>query len=203
MKPICVFVSHSHKDLQMATNLSYALVELDMVPFLAHSDITGGELWREAIYNQIATCDIFVPLLTRDFFESEFTEQEVGAAWALKKPILPLCAGDKPRGFITDRQYTKYSDNNPERAAGEILKFALAEAHGKKYAIDALVEKLAKSGSDRECSALISVLYYEKELTPKHTKRLTKIVQSNPHAVNAATNEILQQLRDLAGQTSD
>ena len=86
-----MFISHSHEDMEIATRLSDTLGQLDVVPFIAHSDIMGGELWKETIRDEIVECDVLVALLTTNFRKSEFTEQEVGAAWVLKKPgVTPL-----------------------------------------------------------------------------------------------------------------
>ena len=195
MKPIRVFVSHSHEDVKMAKKLANALGELDVVPFLAHSDIVGGELWMETIRNKIIECDALVALLTNNFRKSEFTEQEVGAAWGLKKPVLPLYTGDEmPSGFITDRQYIKYDNNNPERTAGEILKFILIKIHGKGRAMDRMVDMLSKSESVRECKALVPVLVYEKERTPKQTRRIKDAIESNPHVRDVVGNEVMHYL---------
>ena len=195
MKPIRVFVSHSHEDVNMAKKLANALGELDVVPFLAHSDIVGGELWMWTIRDKIIECDVLVALLTNNFRKSEFTEQEVGAAWGLKKPVLPLYTGDEmPSGFITDRQYIKYDNENPERAAGEILKFILIKIHGKGRAMDRMVDMLSKSESVRECKALVPVLVYEKERMPKQTRRIKDAIESNPHVRDAVGNEVIHYL---------
>ena len=77
MRAIRVFISHSHEDMEMATRLSDTLGQLDVVPFIAHSDIMGGELWKETIRDEIVECDVLVALLTTNFRKSEFTEQEV------------------------------------------------------------------------------------------------------------------------------
>ena len=192
MKPIHVFVSHSHEDVKMAKNLSNALGGLDVVPFLAHNDIVGGELWKEAIRDRLVECDVLVALLTDNFRKSRFTEQEVGAAWVLEKPVLPLYTGNEmPSGFIADRQYIKYDNDNPERAAGEILKFVLIEMHGKGRAMDRMVDMLAKSESERGCKALVPVLIYEKERTPKQTKRIKNAIDSNPHVKDAVGREVI------------
>jgi len=195
MEPIRVFVSHSHEDVRMAKNLSNALGVLDVVPFLAHSDIVGGELWKEAIRDKLDECDAVVALLTGNFRKSKFTEQEIGAAWALKKPVLPLYTGNEmPGGFIADRQYIKYDNDNPERAAGEILKFILIETCGKGRAMDRMADMLAKSESGRECKALAPVLVYEKERTPKQTRRIIDAIESNPHARDAAGDVVIHYL---------
>ena len=193
MKAIRVFISHSHEDVEMATRLSDTLGSLGMVPFLAHSDIIGGELWKETIRNKIVECDVLAALLTNNFRKSEFTEQEVGAAWVLKKPVLPLYTSDgMPSGFIADRQYVKYDNSNPERAAGKILKFVLFKTYDRERAVGMMVDMLAKAKSEMECNALIPAIISEKEMVPKQAKRVANALQSNSYAATAFVNEIIQ-----------
>lgn len=194
MRAIRVFISHSHEDMEMATRLSDTLGQLvGVVPFIAHSDIMGGELWKETIRDEIVGCDVLVALLTTNFCKSEFTEQEVGAAWVLKKPVLPIYTGDvMPNGFIADRQYVKYDNSNPERVAGEILKFVLFKAYDRERAVGMIVDMLAKAKSETECNALMTAIISEKEMAPKQIKRVTNALQSNSHAANSFANEIMR-----------
>ena len=200
MRAIRVFISHSHEDMEMATRLSDTLGQLDVVPFIAHSDIMGGELWKETIRDEIVECDVLVALLTTNFRKSEFTEQEVGAAWVLKKPVLPLYTGDgMPSGFIADRQYVKYDNSNPERAAGEILKFVLFKTYGRERAVGMMVDMLTKAKSETECDALVTAIISEKEMAPKQAKRVINALQSNSHATNSLVNEIMRrELRETS-----
>ena len=72
-----------------------------------------------------------------------------------------------PSGFIADRQYVKYDNSNPERAAGEILKFVLFKAYDRERAVGMMVDMLAKAKSETECDALMTAIISEKEMAPK------------------------------------
>jgi hypothetical protein len=51
---------------------------------------------------------VFLPLLTKHFVESEWTDQETGMAIALKKLIVPLKVGySRPYGFLESYVYKK------------------------------------------------------------------------------------------------
>lgn len=179
MKPIRVFVSHSSDDIEMAMDMKEAMMYLRIKPFLAHSDIEVGESWRDAIRNEITKCDILVPLVTPKFRESEYTEQEIGAAWVLKKPILPVLAdGEKPTGFITEKQGVKYDKEFSGNTACSILKFALSEIHCKERVAAMLVERLVASPSWREANCLISCLESEKTLTEEQVEAMDKVLES-------------------------
>lgn len=163
MEPIRVFVSYSSKDKKMAGEIDAVLKVLRMEPFLAHGDsIETGKQWKEAVREAIRECDILVALVTPNFRESEYTEQEVGAAWGLKKPVLTILTdGEKPSGFIVDWQGVKYT-GYPPAAAGEIMRFALSEHHGRENVVDMLVERLAESESFKESEYLAFFLEGER-----------------------------------------
>ncbi|MCE2509194.1 MAG: toll/interleukin-1 receptor domain-containing protein [Nitrosopumilaceae archaeon] len=125
MAPIRVFISHPDRDRAMAAELKRIMDAVLMRPFLAHRDIGAGAVWREAIRREIEGCDMLVALVTPNFCESEYANQEVGAAWVLGKPILPVLAdGATPPGFISDMQGVKYDLDAPLNTARNILKFA-------------------------------------------------------------------------------
>ncbi len=185
MKPIRVFVSHSSEDRGMAVDLEKAMRELRMRPFLAHRDIEVGKSWREAIRKEIAKCDMLVALVTPNFRESEYTDQEVGAAWVLEKSILAVLAGKaEPTGFITDLQGARYDRNHPPNTAGEIMRFALSEIHGEERVVDMLTEMLAKSESPQEAEYLATILITEQikhGLTVEQYKSIKSARRSNAH----------------------
>jgi hypothetical protein len=68
--------------------------------FVAHSDIHPTREWQDEIENALATADCLVALLTSDFHDSDWTDQEIGYAVARGMPIIPVKLGSDPYGFI-------------------------------------------------------------------------------------------------------
>lgn len=67
---------------------------------LAHDDIEATKDWHEEIWKALRACDAFVGLVTEEFNDSAWCQQEVGAALALNKPRLLVRLGPKdPPGF--------------------------------------------------------------------------------------------------------
>jgi nucleoside 2-deoxyribosyltransferase len=56
----------------------------------ATEDISTGEKWETKLRNELSTADVVVALLTPGSVASSWVLQEIGAAWALRKPIIPL-----------------------------------------------------------------------------------------------------------------
>ncbi len=88
MNKLTAFISHSHRDLSAAKCVKDALDELGVPSFLAHDTIEVGAQWREQILQALKSSDIFVALLSKDFKDSEWCDQEAGIAVARCEDVL-------------------------------------------------------------------------------------------------------------------
>jgi hypothetical protein len=68
--------------------------------FVAHTDIRPAKAWQDEIENALSTMDAFVALMTENFHESDWTDQEVGFAFARGVPMIAVKFGRDPYGFI-------------------------------------------------------------------------------------------------------
>jgi hypothetical protein len=68
--------------------------------FVAHEDIAATKEWQNEIETALESMDAFVALLTDNFHESKWTDQEVGYAVAKGVPIIAVRLGSDPYGFI-------------------------------------------------------------------------------------------------------
>ena len=201
-KPTSVFVSHSNKDNTMANEIESSINKLYLELFLAHRDIEGGEEWREVIRGKIRDCNVFVALVTPDFHESEYTEQEVGAAWLLKKPILSIRVdGTDPKGFITGKQWITYNKQYPHTTAGELVKFALTEMDGHDRMVDVVVEILNNARSFNESNYLADILSSQTVLTPKQITGIKHALETNDQVYGARYTK--KQLSSILGKHSE
>jgi len=95
-----IFLSYSHKDYEIAKNLKDFLESFGVNLFLAHKDIEPTREWEKEIYKNLKECDIFIPLLTNNFKDSKWTDQESGIAYNENKKIIPLMIDLVPYGFL-------------------------------------------------------------------------------------------------------
>jgi nucleoside 2-deoxyribosyltransferase len=101
IEPIDVFISHADKERKVAGRLKRGLENIGLNAFVAHDDIVGGTDWNPALIERIEKCDIFVALISEAYRKADFTDQEAGIAFAMKKPIIPISLdGTMPYGFI-------------------------------------------------------------------------------------------------------
>jgi TIR domain len=108
------FISYQTSQKEIAGKLQRILVEVGIKSFLAHEDIGVSEEWRVKILEEIEKTDVFVALLSNDYFQSCWCVQESGIA-AYKKgiTIIPLSVdGTTPKGFISHIQSARIDPEN-------------------------------------------------------------------------------------------
>jgi nucleoside 2-deoxyribosyltransferase len=93
-KRYLVFVSHSEKDgwiaRQIAAQIERKCLRYGVKTFLYEKHIAGGEAIPDSIRNNIQQCDEFLVLLSRYSIDRPWVLIEMGAAWALEKPIIAI-----------------------------------------------------------------------------------------------------------------
>lgn len=95
-----LFLSHKTEVKKETAELKKALRLYGISAFVAHEDIHPTEEWQNEIENALATMDGFIAVMTPNFQESNWTDQEVGYAFARGVPIIALRLGKDPYGFI-------------------------------------------------------------------------------------------------------
>ena len=83
------FVSYARVDAVIVNQLVAELHDLGYDPFF-DKEITGGERWWEVILDRIEDADVFIPLVTRNYLDSEACYRETRWASDLNVTILPL-----------------------------------------------------------------------------------------------------------------
>jgi len=85
-----VFISHAHKDKQIADAVCAALEAQRIRCWIASRDLTPGAEYAEALVNAIADAQIFVVVFSSDANESPQVKREVERAVSKGKVILPF-----------------------------------------------------------------------------------------------------------------
>ncbi len=88
--PLRVFISHSDVDMVSARKLRNLLVHRANAYVFTTEDLSAGEKWENKLRDELAAADVIVALLTPTSVHSNWVLQEIGAAWALGKPIVPV-----------------------------------------------------------------------------------------------------------------
>ena len=137
------FISHRDKHKADAKKLGEELSKYSISSFVAHDSIQAMSTWKHEIMKALQTMDACLCYITSDFYDSEWTNQEVGFALAKGIPIY-LYSVDKtdPKGFKLDTQAIK--TGLPD-LIGCIKKDFTSNSAFKKIYLDKLIT--ARDGS--------------------------------------------------------
>ena len=102
------FITHRDAHKIEAKKLAEELSQYGVSSFVAHDSIQAMSTWKNEIMKALQTMDACLCFITKDFYESEWTNQEVGFALARNVPIY-LYSVDRtdPKGFKLDTQAIK------------------------------------------------------------------------------------------------
>lgn len=101
-----IFVSYSLKDKKISGLLHEVLTEqYNYDVFLAHELIEINEEWRKIIIYNLNKCTGLVAIVTDNFIQSVWANQEIGYILGLRKPIVSLFyTSSKKSGFLESLQ---------------------------------------------------------------------------------------------------
>lgn len=117
-----VFLSHKSEVKQETTELKEGLKLFGISGFVAHKDIHPTKEWQDEIENALFSMDAFLAIMTDNFHDSDWTDQEVGVAFGRGVPIISVKFGRDPYGFIGKFQALSCSWDT---AAEEIVKILI------------------------------------------------------------------------------
>ena len=158
-----LFLSHvaAHK-IQVA-KLKQALRPYGITAFVAHEDIIPSLEWQNEIELALQSMYGMAALLTPDFHDSKWTDQEIGVALGRNILVIPIRLGTDPYGFIGKVQGLPGSLEQPTRLAESIFKVLLDKPKTHKHMRKALVLAFGAASSFQisiALSKLISTLQH-------------------------------------------
>jgi len=116
-----LFLSHKSEVKKETAELKTKLGLYGVCCFVAHADIHPTREWQDEIENALATMQGFVALMTEGFHDSNWTDQEVGFAFARDVPIIAARLGRDPYGFIGKFQGLSCTWSSAPEAIAKLL----------------------------------------------------------------------------------
>jgi hypothetical protein len=95
-----LFISHCHQHAEKAGSLREELAKRSVDAFVAHTSIAPTEEWEQVILAALRTCDACIALVSPEFSESVWCDQEIGFCLARNVLIVPVAYGKVPYGFV-------------------------------------------------------------------------------------------------------
>jgi nucleoside 2-deoxyribosyltransferase len=88
-----VFLSYAREDRALAEKIAHAFGQ--SARLFSDDLLSPGGKWQTQLRRELERSDLFVISLTPRTLTSTFALQELGAAWALSKPILAVVADEQ------------------------------------------------------------------------------------------------------------
>ena len=144
-----VFISYSSLNKKGAGEIKRWLSKFGFNVFLAHDDIDPSLEWQKAIIDNLKVCHVFIPIITPEFNESKWTDQESGMALITNKLIIPVSVskGLNPHGFLSIYQALKLDPKELEKGCIKIVKAIKDNERYAPIVLDLLIKSLKGSRS--------------------------------------------------------
>lgn len=202
--PTYAFISYNIEDKHVARRIKEILAKIGMESFLAHEDIEVSDEWRLRILSEIGRANLFIPLLSENFYNSTWCIQELGiASFRKEMTVIPLSIDENiPQGFSLNIQSTRI---DPESFTLTDLLPGIAK-HDVALAIDIMIEIIASSRSFRRAEANFRlILPYLNQASDDQIKLLLEKVADNGQVHQAAqcANEYIPPLLESHGHLLD
>lgn len=167
-----VFLSHKTEVKREAAELKDRLQLFGASAFVAHEDIHPTKAWQDEIENALSTMDAFVALLTEEFHDSLWTDQEVGYAFGRGVPIVAVKLGRDPYGFIGKFQALSCG---LQEAPCELVKLFISH----ERMLNAYIDAVRKCKSFDAGNLLSQVLHSISGLSEQHVATLVSAFDDN------------------------
>jgi hypothetical protein len=168
-----VFLSHKAEVKSEASGLKERLHIYGVSAFVAHEDIYPTKEWQNEIESALSSMDAFVALMTDNFHDSLWTDQEVGYALGRGVPIIAVKLGRDPYGFIGRFQALSCTWSD---AGEEIVKLLVKSSRMK----DAYIVAVEECRSFDTGNSLAKVLGAIDALTDRQGDALVSAFNDNP-----------------------
>lgn len=108
-----VFISHTHRDSDLAMDLASRLKEAGIKVFPVEKSAVNGESVITTVNPGLREADGVIVIVTDSSVNSPGLNSQMGAALALEKHLTPIVVGieeDKLPPFISKYEYVRYAD---------------------------------------------------------------------------------------------
>lgn len=167
-----LFLSHKAEVKREAAELKRQLEPFGVCCFVAHMDIHPTKEWQDEIESALASMDAFVALITKQFHDSLWTDQEVGFAVGRGVPIIAVKLGRDPYGFLGKFQALSCGWDG---AHLELVKLLIKHPR----MLNAYIEAVRKCSSFDRGNVLSQILPDIDELTKDQASQLMAAYNEN------------------------
>ncbi len=180
-----VFLSHKSGYKKQAVQLREEFLFYGVSCFVAHEDIEPTKEWQDEIEKALFSMEVMVPLLTKKFSDSKWTDQEIGVAIGRGIPIISVKLGIDPYGFIGKYQAVTGYSKKPEDLAKELFELFFSDLSIKGRVMEALVSRFEKAETFSHADKLFGYLQQIKDVPPHIIEQIKNAYKSNSQLRNS------------------
>jgi hypothetical protein len=174
-----LFLSHVSVHKVAVSNLKGRLRAFGVSAFVAHEDIKPTLEWQGEIDLALRSMHAMAALLTPEFHESKWTDQEVGVAVARGVMIVPVKLGIDPYGFIARQQALAGDLAKPGDLAAALVAILARQSATKQRMKEALVFALETATSYATAKAVTAAIEDTQAFTPDQLQRIEGSIEAN------------------------
>lgn len=181
-KSACVraFLSHKAKHKLKAVELKDELERYGISCFVAHNDIEPTKEWIQEIENALFSMDVLIALMSEDFHDSYWTDQEIGVAVGRHISIIPVKIGKDPYGFIGKYQALSGVWTDIQKMAKDIFGIIVKQPATKEKTKRAAINAFKNSSSYGDSKLLVTnVLPHFKKLEESYIEEIITAFNEN------------------------
>ena len=175
-----LFLSHVSAHKEAVVLLKNALLQYGISGFVAHEDIEPNLEWQDEIELALGSMHALCALLTPDFHQSNWTDQETGFAFGRNVPVLSLRLGVSPYGFMGKNQGLRGNLKSLYASAASIAEVLLRENRTKNLMRDSLVGALERAKNFASAKQIATMLATVSGFSEGQLKRLRTACIENP-----------------------
>ncbi len=203
-----LFISHTTDFRESAGRLRKQLTPWGIDAFVAHDVIEPTREWRDEIEAALRTCDAMCAMVTPEFVESRWCDQEVGFALARGVVIVPMKIGTDPHGFIAKLQAITIPDHTtPYSVADGLFDILARHSMTAEALVPAVVRRYVNSDSlDNTRAAFVlletiprsawtDAMVEQVERAPRLNSQVGDAVLPGGRKVPDAARELLSEVR--------
>ena len=153
-----VFISHVSNYKESASNLKLMLEPYGISAFVAHEDIKPSKEWELEIEKALFSMNALCAILTPDFNESSWCDQECGYAFGRNVLCIPIDKGQLPYGMFAKFQAIKSKGKNAQQIAESVFNVIVDNDKSRTDYTHTLMNLILNNKSDVLINQWISVL---------------------------------------------
>jgi hypothetical protein len=180
-----LFLSHVATYKVPAQQLKDALNLYNVSCFVAHTDIKPTRAWQDEIEEALGTMDALAALLTTDFHQSNWTDQEIGFAMGRGILVIPLRYDYDPYGFIGKYQGYAIRGKKVDKVTQDIVSILATHQSTSLRMAQALVRRLEEANNWESSKRTITLLEECVQFDEDLLTRLEKTIKENSQVRDA------------------